>query len=78
MVRFALEVVEAVVEAVGADRVGIRITPFTTFLDALDSTPYATHTYLVEKLNAYGLSYVHMVEPRILGTAGQLQFQLRS
>ncbi|GLI60109.1 hypothetical protein VaNZ11_002155 [Volvox africanus] len=65
--RFALEVVEAVVEAVGADRVGIRITPFTGFLDALDSTPYATHTYLVEKLNKYGLSYVHMVEPRIQG-----------
>ncbi|GLC42802.1 hypothetical protein PLESTB_001419400 [Pleodorina starrii] len=65
--RFALEVVEAVVNAVGADRVGIRISPFTTFLDALDSTPYATHVYLVEKLNAYGLSYVHMVEPRVLG-----------
>ncbi|GIL83968.1 hypothetical protein Vretimale_10943 [Volvox reticuliferus] len=65
--RFALEVVEAVIAAVGADRVGIRITPFTTFLDALDSTPYATHVYLMEKLNNYGLSYVHMVEPRIKG-----------
>lgn len=27
--RFALEVVAAVVEALGASRVGIRITPFT-------------------------------------------------
>ncbi|EFJ47936.1 hypothetical protein VOLCADRAFT_81300 [Volvox carteri f. nagariensis] len=65
--RLALEVVEAVVAAVGADRVGIRISPFAQFLDAVDSTPYATHTYLVEQLNKYGLSYIHMVEPRILG-----------
>ena len=53
--------------AVGPERVGVRITPFTTFLDALDSTPYATHVYLLEKLNAMGLAYLHMVEPRILG-----------
>ncbi|KXZ53522.1 hypothetical protein GPECTOR_7g972 [Gonium pectorale] len=65
--RFALEVVEAVCEAVGADRVGLRLSPFTGFLDALDSTPYATHTYLAEKLNAFGLAYLHMVEPRIVG-----------
>lgn len=62
-----MEVVEAVVAAVGADRVAIRISPFSTFLDAFDSTPYATHTYLIEKLNAYGLAYIHLVEPRIRG-----------
>jgi 12-oxophytodienoic acid reductase len=42
--RFALEVVEAVVQAVGADRVGIRLSPFTDFLDATDDTPYDTFT----------------------------------
>lgn len=65
--RFALEVLAEVCAAVGPERVGVRITPFTTFLDALDSTPYATHIYLLEKLNAMGLAYLHMVEPRILG-----------
>jgi 2,4-dienoyl-CoA reductase-like NADH-dependent reductase (Old Yellow Enzyme family) len=41
--QFALEVVEAVVEAIGADRVGIRLSPFHRFMDATDSTPYATY-----------------------------------
>ncbi|KAG2436722.1 hypothetical protein HXX76_006246 [Chlamydomonas incerta] len=65
--RFALEVVEAVVAAVGADRVGIRLSPFTNFLDAADSTPYGTHVYLCEQLNRHGLAYLHMVEPRMAG-----------
>lgn len=66
-IKFALEVTQAVVDAVGADRTGIRISPFQTFLDASDSTPYTTHTALVEKLNPFGLAYVHMVEPRVQG-----------
>jgi hypothetical protein len=55
------------VDAIGADRTGIRISPFQTFLDASDSTPYATHTLLVERLNPLGLAYVHMVGPRVQG-----------
>ncbi|KAG2497597.1 hypothetical protein HYH03_004342 [Edaphochlamys debaryana] len=65
--RFCLEVVAAVAAAVGPERVGLRLSPFTSFLDAHDSTPYATHTYLLEKLNGLGLAYIHMVEPRIMG-----------
>lgn len=45
--QFALEVVDAVTAAIGAERVGIRLSPFANFLDASDSTPYATHMYLV-------------------------------
>jgi hypothetical protein len=56
------------VEAVGADRTGIRLSPCQSFLDAFDSTPYATHTLLVERLNPLGLAYIHMVEPREQGT----------
>lgn len=51
--RFPLEVVKAVVDEIGADRVGYRISPFGGFLDASDSHPYATHIYLVEELNKY-------------------------
>ncbi|KAG2441413.1 hypothetical protein HYH02_010001 [Chlamydomonas schloesseri] len=65
--RFVLEVAEAVVAAVGADRVGIRLSPFTNFLDAADGTPYATHVFLTEQLNRLGLAYLHMVEPRMAG-----------
>ncbi len=49
------------VGAVGAERVGLRLSPFTGFLDAVDSHPYGLHTYLCEELNKFGLAYVHMV-----------------
>ncbi len=62
--RFALEVVKACCDAIGSDRVGIRFSPFTDFLDAVDSTPYATFSYLVEQLNKHNLAYVHFIEPR--------------
>lgn len=65
--RFALEVVAAVVEEIGADRVGIRLSPFTEFQDATDETPYGTYIYLVEQLNQYHLSYLHMIEARVNG-----------
>jgi hypothetical protein len=60
-VRFMLEVVAAVTEAVGADRVGLRLAPFNSFLDAVDSTPYDTNDYLIKELNKFGLAYLHLV-----------------
>jgi 2,4-dienoyl-CoA reductase-like NADH-dependent reductase (Old Yellow Enzyme family) len=41
--QFALEVAKACVDAIGADRVGIRLSPFHRWMDATDSTPYATY-----------------------------------
>ncbi len=35
--RFALEVVAAVVEAIGAERVGIRLSPFNPWTDCVDA-----------------------------------------
>jgi 12-oxophytodienoic acid reductase len=49
--RFALEVVAAVVEEVGKDKVGIRLSPFGGFLSATDAHPYALVSYLLEELN---------------------------
>lgn len=65
--RFALEVVRAVVDEIGADRVGIRLSPFGGFLNATDSHPYALITYLLEELNKIGIAYVHFVSPRVGG-----------
>ncbi|PON59772.1 NADH:flavin oxidoreductase/NADH oxidase, N-terminal [Trema orientale] len=63
--RFALEVVEAVVDEIGADRVGIRLSPFAEYNDAKDSNPEALGLYMAKALNKYGILYCHMVEPRI-------------
>ncbi|KAK2080919.1 hypothetical protein QBZ16_000773 [Prototheca wickerhamii] len=67
-VRLIVEVVRAVSEEIGADRVGIRFSPFGTFLGVHDSHPYALYTYLLEELNKLPeLAYVHLVEPRVQG-----------
>ncbi|BDA42129.1 12-oxophytodienoate reductase 1 [Coccomyxa sp. Obi] len=69
-VRFALEITRAVVDEVGADRVGIRLSPFGGFLDAEDEHPYALNTYLLEELNKLGIAYVHFIEPRAIHSMG--------
>ncbi|CAG9463198.1 unnamed protein product [Pedinophyceae sp. YPF-701] len=65
--RLTLEVVDAVVAAVGAKKVGIRLTPFITFLDGIDTKPYETFSYLSTELDKRGLAYIHFVEPRADG-----------
>ncbi|CDP18872.1 unnamed protein product [Coffea canephora] len=63
--RFALEIVEAVSNAIGADRVGIRLSPFASYSQAGDSNPNALGLYMAAALNKYGLAYCHTVEPRM-------------
>lgn len=59
--RFALEVVDAVVAQVGPERVGIRISPFSRICDmpAFDSEE-KTWITLAHKLSKRGLAYVHI------------------
>ncbi|KAF5182797.1 12-oxophytodienoate reductase [Thalictrum thalictroides] len=63
--RFTLEVVEAVVNEIGADKVGVRLSPFTDFMESSDSNPDALGLYMAESLNKYGILYCHMIEPRM-------------
>ncbi|KAK7339593.1 hypothetical protein VNO77_20271 [Canavalia gladiata] len=63
--RFALEVVEAVVKEIGAERVGIRLSPFAEHAESRDSNPNALGLYMVNALNKYNILYCHMVEPRM-------------
>ncbi|TVU16869.1 hypothetical protein EJB05_37026, partial [Eragrostis curvula] len=74
--RFALEVVAAVAEAAGgARRVGVRLSPFSDYMDCHDSDPEALTMYLVAKLREMGVLYCHMLEPRY-ALAGGLRHQL--
>ncbi|KAL0083692.1 hypothetical protein J3Q64DRAFT_1748762 [Phycomyces blakesleeanus] len=65
--RFTLEVVKAVSEAIGADRTGLRLSPWSEFQGMEDETPYETWGYIVKELQTRlsGLSYLHIVEPRV-------------
>jgi 2,4-dienoyl-CoA reductase-like NADH-dependent reductase (Old Yellow Enzyme family) len=66
--RFPLEVIKAVTSAIGADRTGIRLSPYNYFQDTKDSDPNSHWAYVCEQIAALPkenrLSYVHMVEPR--------------
>ncbi|XP_057766980.1 12-oxophytodienoate reductase 3 [Salvia miltiorrhiza] len=68
--KFIIQVVEAVVFAIGADRVGVRISPAIDHLDAMDSNPHSLGLAVIERLNklqfACGskLAYLHITQPR--------------
>ncbi|CAG2157587.1 N-ethylmaleimide reductase [Cupriavidus yeoncheonensis] len=67
-VRFLLEVVQAVTAEVGAERVGVRLTPMGRFMGMGDATPEATFGYIARRLNDWPLAYLHLVEPAMVGT----------
>nr|AIS40017.1 OPDA reductase [Astragalus sinicus] len=63
--RFPLEVVEAVVNEIGAERVGIRLSPFAEYSECGDSNPETLGLYMANAINKYGILYCHVVEPRM-------------
>lgn len=66
--RFSLEVVEALADVWGANRVGVRVSPSGQWGAISDSDPEATFGYFAERLNTYNLAYLHVIEPRVKGT----------
>lgn len=62
--RLLLEVVETAISVWGADRVGVRLSPFGTFNDMQDSNPVALFTHVIRELNQRQIAYLHLVEPR--------------
>jgi N-ethylmaleimide reductase len=60
--RFALEALRAVLKVWEPQRVGIRLSPNNSFNDMYDSRPAETFGGLAEKLNDFGLAYLHLVE----------------
>jgi len=66
--RFPLEVIQECAKAIGADRVGIRLSPYNYFQSTKDSNPNKHWEYLCEKIASLPQdvrpAYVHMVEPR--------------
>ena len=63
--RFVLELMDALVSAIGEDKLGIRLTPFGLFNQARGMQRMETWGYLCKELNRkHRLSYVHFLEPR--------------
>ncbi|KAF8534110.1 hypothetical protein BDD12DRAFT_919051 [Trichophaea hybrida] len=62
--RLTLEVTDAVAAAIGADRVGIRFSPFGFFQGTQTSDILGQYGYVMEQLDSRGLAYIHVIEPR--------------
>jgi N-ethylmaleimide reductase len=61
-VRFMTEVVDASIAAIGADRVGIRLSPVTPSNDLSDSNPQPLFDLAVSELAKRKIAFVHMIE----------------
>ncbi|EIN05588.1 FMN-linked oxidoreductase [Punctularia strigosozonata HHB-11173 SS5] len=68
--RFGLEVVDAVANAIGASKTGIRLSPWNRFQDMRMDDPIPQYTHFVTSLkDAHpDLAYIHVVEPRVNGS----------
>ncbi len=62
--RFLLEILEATAHAVGADRIGVRLSPTGVFNDMGDSDPQTHFLAIAKALNPFGLAYLHVIEGR--------------
>jgi len=62
--RLLLDVTRAVIEAVGADRTGVRLSPFGTYNDVGDSNPLALYRHVLAELGALKVAYLHLIEAR--------------
>ncbi|KAK0447217.1 hypothetical protein EV421DRAFT_1929079 [Armillaria borealis] len=66
-VRFGLEVLDAVVKAIGPRCTGIRVSPWSTAQDMGMQDPVPTFSYFVSEIKRRhpDLAYLHVVEPRV-------------
>jgi N-ethylmaleimide reductase len=67
-IRFAVEVAKASAAAIGAERIGMRISPYGAFGGMVpDAEMDALYERLIAELNAIGLVYIHVVDHSSMG-----------
>ena len=65
--RFLMEVTQAVIEVWGADRVGVRLSPYGVANGSGEPDPMPLYSHAIKSLDPLGLAYLHFVEPRSSG-----------
>jgi len=67
-IRFAVEVARAAAAAIGAEHIGMRISPYGVFNGAVaDADMDALYEALIAELNKIGLIYIHIVDHSSMG-----------
>jgi N-ethylmaleimide reductase len=65
--RLLFEVISAVKDSIGAERLGVRLSPLGTASGMHDSDPIALYTFVISELSKLGIAYLHMIEARASG-----------
>lgn len=67
--RFAYEVIKAVGHAIGVNRVGLRLSPWSTYqgMRMKDDDTISQYTDLITKADKLGIAYIHLIKSRIAG-----------
>ncbi|KAJ2983875.1 hypothetical protein NQ176_g361 [Zarea fungicola] len=63
--RFAVELAKALVQTVGADKVGFRISPWNDWQGMYMPDPIPQFSHLVSELGNLDLAYLHIIESRV-------------
>ncbi|WP_212785581.1 alkene reductase [Ferrigenium kumadai] len=67
-IRFAVEVARACAAAIGAERIGMRVSPYGVFNGmAPDAEMDAMYERLMAELSGIGLAYIHVVDHSSMG-----------
>jgi N-ethylmaleimide reductase len=59
--RFVLEVMEEMVQAIGSDKVAVRISPSSTYNNIYHENPIEQFTLLISELDKLPLAYIHIM-----------------
>ncbi|MBW9334234.1 alkene reductase [Herbaspirillum sp. RU 5E] len=65
--RFLRLVIEAVLKELSAQQIGVRLSPFALYNNAIDGDTHRTYTYVAQMLNEYGVGYVHAADTNAWG-----------
>ncbi|WDZ94998.1 alkene reductase [Herbaspirillum sp. WKF16] len=65
--RFLRLILEAVLREVPAARVGVRLSPFALYNNAIDADTRATYTHVTAMLDEAGIGYIHAADTNAWG-----------
>jgi N-ethylmaleimide reductase len=63
--RLLLEIVEALAEVLGVERVGVKLSPSSRHYGMFDSDALATFSHVIGELDTMRIGYLHLMEPNL-------------
>ncbi|TAQ87450.1 hypothetical protein B7494_g4228 [Chlorociboria aeruginascens] len=66
--RFVNDILKAMIDAVGPTRIGLRLSPWSTFQGMRMEDPIPQFTDIINKASLLNLAYLHLVESRVSGS----------